>query len=351
MAALVPLVLLGIPAAFYESSPGASCGRCHEIRRTSQLWEHSSHREVACGECHGGGIAAGLRFHLTNARRAITHFRGTVPEQIRVKSADLDAITGRCARCHRQEYAEWRAGPHGATYKDIFLDGEHNRKRLLRDDCLRCHGMHFEGGIGDLVSPVDTRGPWKFVREEVANRATLPCLACHIIHRDGPPLTRPAPKAPLVSAGEEISRPSLALFDRRQEQSVPVELLPLPEMRDGDRRVQASPDRRQALCYQCHAPVAGFQVRSGDDRTPIGVHEGISCLGCHQSHGRGTRASCANCHPRLSNCGLDVETMDTTFKSAKSAHNIHFVKCAECHVKGVPRRKVNKEAPLHMRTD
>ena len=24
--------------------------------------------------------------------------------------------------------------------------------------------------------------------------------------------------------------------------------------------------------------------------------------------------SCANCHPQLSNCGLDVETMDTTFK-------------------------------------
>ena len=54
----------------------------------------------------------------------------------------------------------------------------------------------------------------------------------------------------------------------------------------------------------------GAQVGSGDDRTGIGVHEGLSCLACHQKHGQQTRASCANCHPRLSNCGLDVEKME-----------------------------------------
>ena len=38
-------------------------------------------------------------------------------------------------------------------------------------------------------------------------------------------------------------------------------------------------------------------------------------------------------------CGLNVETMDTTFKSAKSPHNIHFVKCIDCHTKGIPKKK------------
>jgi hypothetical protein len=110
-------------------------------------------------------------------------------------------------------------------------------------------------------------------------------------------------------------------------------------MREGTRTVKASPDARQALCYQCHAPQSAAQVASGDDRTPIGVHEGLSCLACHQKHGQQTRASCADCHPRLSNCGLDVERMDTTFANAKSARNIHFVKCADCHRSGVPRRR------------
>jgi len=49
------------------------------------------------------------------------------------------------------------------------------------------------------------------------------------------------------------------------------------------------------------------------------------------------RRSCAECHPRLSNCGLDVEKMDTSYAKPDSRHNVHTVACAECHVKGVPR--------------
>jgi hypothetical protein len=114
----------------------------------------------------------------------------------------------------------------------------------------------------------------------------------------------------------------------------------MPAMLEGERPVKMSPDRRQALCYQCHAPVANMQVGSGDDRTGLGVHEGISCLACHAQHGQTTRASCATCHPKMSNCGLDVEKMDTTFASQGSKHNVHWVKCADCHPKGVPKKKV-----------
>jgi hypothetical protein len=87
-----------------------------------------------------------------------------------------------------------------------------------------------------------------------------------------------------------------------------------------------------------------MQAGSGDDRTAVGVHEGLSCLACHLKHGQQTRASCANCHPRLSNCGLDVEKMDTTFKDPKGGHNIHSVKCADCHPKGVPSKRKDGSA-------
>src|SRR5215831_14398897 len=115
--------------------------------------------------------------------------------------------------------------------------------------------------------------------------------------------------------------------------------LPLPAMQTGGRPVKMSPDPRQGLCYQCHAPLASMEVASGDDRTGIGVHEGISCLACHLKHGQQARASCAACHPRLSNCGLDVDKMDTTFLNPASRHNVHSVKCADCHPNGVPRKR------------
>ena len=213
---------------------------------------------------------------------------------------------------------------------------------MLMDDCLRCHGMHFEGGVRDLVTPVSRNGPWSLVLPELTNGPSMPCVTCHEVHREGRPLQKTGVDGRIPGPVQEITRPSLALFDRRTQQYVPVAELPMPAMQEGRRAVKMSPDQRQALCYQCHAPAATMQVGSGDDRTGIGVHEGISCLACHAQHGQKTRASCASCHPKMSNCGLDVEKMDTTFRSSDSKHNIHRVKCADCHTKGVPKKKVRE---------
>jgi hypothetical protein len=323
--------MLSVPAAdlYYRSSRGANCARCHEIAFDREVWARSSHRNVDCAECHASST-------LTNARRVAAHVAGTVPEQIHLAAADVDAMLPRCRKCHRQEFARWSAGAHSTTYARFFTDAAHNRKRLLADDCLRCHGMHFEGSVGDLVEPVNTAGPWRLRDAAYANRPAIPCLACHSMHRAGPPMARPERR---IAAREEIARPSVGLFDRRTRVSVAAAALPIPAVYDGARAVRMSPDARQSLCYQCHAPVSGMRAGSGDDRTPIGVHEGLSCLACHEPHGQSTRQSCANCHPRLSNCGIEVEKMDTTFRDPKSGQNVHTVRCADCHPSGVPRKR------------
>ncbi len=341
-------VLLLLPGGtlLYEASGGESCTRCHEIRPSFDLWAASTHRSVACKECHGGVLTLDPGFHAGNLRRLVSHARDEVPQQVLlVRWKDVERVTATCARCHQQEHAAWKAGPHSATYADLFLDPEHNRKRLLMDDCLRCHGMHFQGSIGDLVGPVDTKGPWRLKIPELADKPAMPCIACHEVHRRGEPLAPRQRKIVRLAAGEEISRPSLALFDRRAQLHLGTAGMPVPQVLEGERVVRMSPDRRQALCYQCHAPLANAQAGSGDDRTGLGVHEGLSCLACHSAHNQTTRASCSGCHPRLSNCGLDVETMDTTFKDPKSPHNIHTVKCAGCHPKGTPpARRASKLA-------
>ena len=153
----------------------------------------------------------------------------------------------------------------------------------------------------------------------------------------------------LGSTGERVEdpvrhRPSLAFYDRREQLHFSADVLPLPDIVNGARPVHVAPDARQAPCYQCHAPDHTFQAGSGDDRSCVGVHEGLSCLACHAGHDQSARASCAQCHPRLSNCGLNVETMDTTFKSSSSGHNIHFVKCEDCHPGGVPERRKRSAA-------
>ncbi len=339
---VIVLALLALPGAslLYEATGGSSCARCHEVRPAYEKWASSTHRNVSCSSCHGGPLTLDVGFHAGNLKRLFTHLGGDVPGQLKVRSwKDAEAISQRCHSCHRQEYAAWQAGPHAVTYANIFLDQKHNRQRLLVDDCLRCHGMHFESDISAMLEPVNTQGPWKLRMPELADTPAIPCLACHQIHREGQPLGRRVERTPPPAVKQEIARPSLAFYDRRGREHYSIADMPLPVMREGNSPVKMSPDRRQSLCYQCHAPLAGFEVGSADDRTGKGVHEGLSCLACHEKHGQQSRASCSTCHPRWSNCGLDVEKMDTTFLSAESRHNIHFVKCADCHPKGVPQRK------------
>ncbi|HEY1469421.1 MAG TPA: multiheme c-type cytochrome [Candidatus Acidoferrum sp.] len=334
----VPLLVLGGTLLHFEGGQGKGCVSCHEIWQPYSDWHDSAHRNVSCADCHGNVFTLDAGFHVKNMRRAFAHLSGDAPEKPRLKSRDVLQMVARCQQCHREEYADWSSGGHSATYSDIFLSSEHNHREVLMDDCLRCHGMHFEGGIRDLVGPLNTAGPWRLSAPELANQPVVPCLSCHQLHQVGAPHSIARIGSPTPGPKQETNRPSVGLFDRRELAHVPVSELPLPKLFEGMRTVKMSPDQRQALCYQCHAPLATQQVYSGDDRTPIGVHEGLSCMACHLKHGQQTRPSCSTCHPRLSNCGIAAETMDTSFKDRSSKHNIHSVKCTDCHTKGVPRK-------------
>jgi hypothetical protein len=342
--AIAAVLVLGFAALagtswYYGRGDGTGCARCHEIRPMVDSWAASSHRGVRCRDCHGSSLTADLRMNAKSLQRAWLHSRGETPEQIHIRHQDVPALVERCGACHREERADWESGPHGIPYAAIFINPGQNANQQLMDDCLRCHAMHFEGGIRDLVTPLDRKGPWTFVDESYAGLPAIPCLTCHSMHRKGDPLPPRTARGLIAGPVQEIVRPSLALYDRRAFEYVGLERLPLPAMREGGRPVKMSPDQRQALCYQCHAPRPGNEVFSGDDRTPVGVHEGLSCLACHSKHGLQARASCAGCHPRLSNCGIDVEKMDTTFKSADSRNDIHRVACLDCHAQGVPKKK------------
>jgi hypothetical protein len=349
---IVVIALLSISGIYgasyyYTSQHGAGCGSCHEMAAYTNAVHNSAHRKATCIDCHEASLGTKLR-HIR------VHLAGTMSESILLRDTDVLEMTTNCQKCHQREYATWHAGPHSATYRQIFADPAHNAKRRLMNDCLRCHGAHFNGSIRDLVQPQNLQGPeWQIIRAGFADEPTMPCQACHQVHREGAIQSKPT--ARISVAGTPMSD-SLAFYDRREGLHFAASRLALPQISDGPRLVKVSPDARQSLCYQCHAPrqpetatVAatnhwGSQVGSGDDRTPIGVHEGISCLACHFGHNENARASCKTCHPQMSNCGLDVETMDTSYSNSKSSHNIHWVKCADCHQHGVPKLKTDVQA-------
>ena len=345
-AALFAMMLFGLAGTYgasyyYSSQHGAGCGSCHEMADYVAAVHASPHRNATCIDCHQASVATKLR-HIK------VHLSGKLPEAIRLRDVDVVGMTVDCQKCHRAEYAKWRAGPHSATYREIFTNTTHNSRRRMMDDCFRCHGMHFDGSIRDLVQPQDSHGPWRIVRSGLADQPTMPCQSCHWVHREGAIQRKQDVSS---TKGWSPVHDSLAFFDRRERLHFAASTLVIPSMYDGARKVRMNSDQLQALCYQCHAPrepeVAsteaenhwGVQVGSGDDRTPVGVHEGLSCNACHNGHNEDARASCTSCHPEMSHCGIAVEKMDTTYANRASKHNIHWVKCLDCHQHGVPQIK------------
>lgn len=302
---------------FHFAPPSKSCLSCHEMGQAHDAWASSAHASIHCRHCHGGSLT--LDFHAVkeHANRLVGHFNDVRPENIRLTHEQALAVHDKCQSCHASEFAKWQSGAHRVAYARIFLDPAQNKREQLNGDCLRCHGMFADGPTESVVGPMDTTGPWMLKDVALADKPTIPCMACHSVH----------------SARE---RGPVQLYARREKNHLAASLLPTPVVQEKGKSISVSPDPRQGICMQCHAPNSFHAAGSSDDRTPRGVHAGLSCLSCHDPHSNTTQNSCATCHPALSNCGKDVATMDTTFKSTNSRNNIHSVACADCHQNGIP---------------
>ena len=131
---------------------------------------------------------------------------------------------------------------------------------------------------------------------------------------------------------ERIERNALTgIYLRSDQMHLRADMLRKPDIYDGEMAVLVSDDPVQRICMQCHAPNWAHQAGSEDDRTPVGVHEGIACRACHQGHSNDARNACKKCHPAVTSCGLDVMTMNTTYLNRESPNDIHRMACVDCH--------------------
>ena len=119
----------------------------------------------------------------------------------------------------------------GSAQRDLLRRSSptptHNSKRRLMDDCLRCHGMHFNGAIRDLVQPQNTTGPWHIDARGICRPAYD---ALHGVPPDasrGSDCNRSRHSADLCDCGLPVTE-SLAFFDRREQMHFSVRLLALP---------------------------------------------------------------------------------------------------------------------------
>jgi len=328
-------------SSWNAGSPEKTCASCHEISYSVSTWTESTHREIACKECHGTALSEGIHSLREKGAMLFHHSRTIEHGDIKITEDQRLEVMQRCKGCHQTEYARWNSGGHAMNYSEVFLNPVHNNAETLSEDCLRCHGMFYDKGtVADIVEPLDTAGPWRLKNASLAAQPAIPCFACHQVHQPGFPGKRPDLDTPASLHYSRDDKPLTAFYYRRDNMYFQVSLLASQEINHQSVPVKISEDPNQSLCIQCHSPNGFNMAGTSDDRTPRGVHEGISCLACHDSHSNSARSSCKNCHPAISNCKLDVEKMNTTFLDQTSKNNIHFVACTDCHSKGRPVKKV-----------
>ncbi len=336
---VLPVVLIFFMIAFGSfytywnlASPDKTCASCHEIGKSVTSLAQSSHRNFNCKECHGTALSNGLHSMKEKGMMVVNHLKKNQDEKISMSEQQLLGVMDNCRRCHASEFAKWTSGGHSIDYQHVFLNTKHNTTEQINFDCLRCHGMFFKGTVSDIVEPLNIKGPWNLLDSEMENKPAIPCMACHQIHQKGTPVVKPGyadPKTIFYQRTTNISK--LGFYDRHEKTYFPVNELPKLNLWQGEQIVRVSDDPVMRSCVQCHAPNAHHQAGTSDDRTPRGVHEGLSCTACHDPHSNDARNSCASCHPAISNCKLDVAAMNTSYADPKSQNNIHFVSCADCH--------------------
>lgn len=340
------LIVLGGSYTWWNAAnPEKTCTSCHEINPAKDSWAGSAHSQVSCFKCHGTALGNGWHSLSEKAGMVFTHVKKSPRhDDIKMTEDQLIETMERCKNCHQAEYANWISGGHSADYSHIFLHETHNKTEQLNFDCLRCHGMFYSGTINDLVEPISTEGPWKMKDETRSDLPAIPCMACHQMHSHGIPSVRPDYSNPnFIFYGRVVQNNSVGLYSRHEKMHFDLANLPTPIMLNDNDTVRTPVDPVYRLCVQCHAPGVWHQAGQGDDHTPTGVHEGLSCRACHEPHSNFQRNSCDRCHPAISNCKLDVKTMNTTYFDPGSQNDIHHVKCTDCHKEKPVRQKFPKD--------
>lgn len=334
---IVAVILLAVTTVGfieYSARPGF-CDNCHIMEPYYQSWATSSHRDVACIQCH---YAPGIRAEAMGKLQAANQVVKYVTRTYSVKPwAEIEDAACLRSGCHSERRVEGLVDYDGVQFDHAQHLGELRRGKQLR--CTSCHSQivqgdhlsvtpvtcylcHFKdrppgdpvaGCTGCHAAPPTVVSPAGYVVDHAQYvRDRISCTSCHQEVTSG---TGAADRARCFNCHNEPAR--LARFE---------DTTLVHRVHIADRNVE---------CTQCHTPIE-HRV------TALAATFELDCASCHaQAHeaqrrmyaGMGghdspampskmflARVSCTGCH-----------AMTTTVRGHESVQLAGEASCLACH--------------------
>ncbi len=99
--AVVGMALAGF--SFVHAEQPQFCGSCHSMEQAYTSWQMSTHKQIACTECHlpNGNIAAKMFAKTQTGINDVYHeVKKDYPAVIQVSNQGRGFIADNCLRCH-----------------------------------------------------------------------------------------------------------------------------------------------------------------------------------------------------------------------------------------------------------
>ena len=166
---------LGVAALFTGvqiSSQPAFCGTCHFMKPYYISWQTSTHREVACVECHiPPGIGAEFRKKYEALSMVVSYFTGTYGTNPWAEVPDESCLR---PGCHEQRLLVGRE-----LFEKVLFDHRPHLTEMRREKKLRCTSCHSQIVQGQHIAVTENTCFLCHFKETRLNQDTARCTLCH----------------------------------------------------------------------------------------------------------------------------------------------------------------------------
>ncbi len=250
------------------------CGSCHYMAPYYQSWRTSTHKEVACVECHiPPGIQSEIRKKYEALAMVARYFTGTYSTNPWAEVDDLSCLR---SGCHTKRLLLGKE-----LYRGVLFDHQPHLTELRREKHLRCTSCHSQIVQGSHISVTATTCFLCHFKNTALNQGTARCTLCHEV-----------PDKTITTAGLSFDHGEVKRFDMN-----------CTLCHEGVVRGNGEVPRER--CYTCHNDPSRLNLYGKTEflhRMHVTEHK-VECLNCHieivhkiPAREEALAAECRSCH-------------------------------------------------------